>query len=95
MSMVESSDEPEVRKLSLRKRLGVVLFWIGLIIVAISSIPTIASALGTSVPDYVYLADFILVGIIVAIFGIAAALFPDGQPKEGVWVMMMSPFWGS
>ncbi|TFG32025.1 hypothetical protein EU528_04580 [Candidatus Thorarchaeota archaeon] len=93
--MDESSDEPEARKPSLRKRVGVVLFWIGLIIVAISSIPTIASALGTSVSNYAYLVDFMLIGIIIAIFGLAAALFPDGQPRKGVWIMMMSPFWGS
>jgi len=93
--MNESYEEPEARKPSLRKRLGAVIFWIGFIIVAISFIPTIASALGTSSMDYAYLTDFILLGIIIAIFGLAAALFPDGQPKKGVWIMMMSPFWGS
>jgi len=93
--MDESFDEPEVRKPSRRKQLGAVLFWIGFIIVAISFIPIIASALGTSVTNYRYVVDFMIVGVIIAIFGLFTALFPEGYTEEGTWIMKMSPFAGN
>jgi len=93
--MDESFDELEVRKPSRRKRLGAVLFWIGIIIVVVSIFTTISlSFLLPSSSEY--LGNMTLgIGIIFAIFGLIAALIPGGQGEDGTWIMMMSPFAGN
>ncbi len=93
--MNESHEEPIVKKKSLRKQLGKALFWIGFIIVAVSLIPSIAAAVGTPSTDYGFISDFVGTGILLAIIGLFAALFPEGHTEEGIWIIKMSPFAGS
>ena len=92
--MNESIEEPAKKK-SLRKRLGKAIFWIGFIIVAVSLIPSIAAAAGAPSTDYGFISNFVGAGILLAILGLFAALFPEGHTEEGTWIMKMSPFAGS
>ena len=93
--MDQSSEETEKKKASLRKRLGKVIFWIGFIVVAVSLIPSIATAVGAPSTDYGYVSNFIGVGILLAIVGLFTALFPEGHTEQETWIMKMSPFAGN
>ena len=87
--MNESVEEPKQKKKSLRKKLGPVIFCIGLIIVVVSILLTIpVSALPTSttyVPPNMALAF----GIVLTIYGLIAALYPDGHGEDWYWVAKM------
>jgi len=93
--MNETNEEPMVKKKSLRKRLGKVIFWIGFIIIAVSLIPSIATAVGAPSTDHRFISNFVGAGILLAILGLFTALFPEGYTEEGTWIMKMSPFAGN
>ncbi len=93
--MTESVEEPKQKKNFLRKRLGKVLFVIGFIIVAFSILSTIPIFVLPSRTSDASMNVGVGLGAILAIIGLFAALFPDGQSEEGAWIMMMSPYAGN
>ena len=87
--MNESVEEPKEKKKSLRKKLGPVIFCIGLIIVVVSILLTIpVSALPTSTPDG-SLNIVLGFGIVLIFYGFFASLFPDGKGEDWYWVAKM------
>ena len=81
MCMNESSEELIARRKPLRKRLGAPLFWTGCIIFVLSIIPNMIFG--------------IIIGLVLAISGLLAAIFGEGHREDWNWIMKLSPFPGS
>lgn len=96
--MNEKTKEGEARDASRRKRIGKVIFWLGVVLV----IATVLAPFVVSVLAYTgmevqlgfyesFLTPLFIFGIIMVILGIALALFP-GFSRDGLWIMMTGPF---
>ena len=84
----------------MRRLVGRILFWIGVIVigavivlgVAVISVSALAGS-NTLAVDYGNSAPpFLLIGILIMIIGLMMALFPDGFSRDGLWVLKLGPF---
>lgn len=88
--MIEVKEGP-VKK-SFRKRAGKLVFEIGMAIGIISlSITTIGSALPTVLSDGSAF-NWFGIGMIILMFGIILALYPEGHSRDAAWIMQVTPF---
>ena len=98
--MNESTEEMYTRKPSLRKRVGRVLFFLGLTIMIISLIgPTVHGLVFGLLTEVGYILNTMGIGVLFSVAGLLVALYPEGKRGENddgwSWTMMMSPFAGN
>ncbi|MGV9103553.1 MAG: hypothetical protein ACOC38_04445 [Promethearchaeia archaeon] len=96
--MNEETKEGEPTNNEWRKRLGKVIFWLGiLVVIAAIMAPFVVSVLafaGMNVqlgPYQSLVGPVLIFGVVMVIIGIALALFP-GFSEDGLWIMMTGPF---
>ena len=90
--MNEVTEQEPSKKVSLRKQLGRVLLCIGLVIIVVSILLTSqVSALPQTTSDGV--PDMGLgIGLVLTIFGLIAALFPEGHGEDWYWIAKMAHY---
>jgi uncharacterized membrane protein YhaH (DUF805 family) len=85
---------------TMRRRIGRILFWIGVMIigavtvlgVAIISVSALAGSSALLVSYRNSAIPALIIGILVMIVGLTAALLPDGFSEDGLWVLKLGPF---
>jgi hypothetical protein len=95
--------ETDIQQPSRRKRAGRVVFFIGLALLAVIivfslSVSIVSSYSGAEIPIANYSSITLLIfvlGLLLILAGLIAAILPEGPSKDGIWVMKMSPFAGT
>jgi len=99
MRMTEPQSKPDREMVSARRRIGKIMFLIGLIVVGM----TVASLVILSAAAYggydVQLTSYsnimtpiIVVGFLILLVGLALAVLPEGPSKDGLWVLKTGPY---
>lgn len=102
-NMNSQQEEIGVTYPSRRKRIGRVLFLVGIALIVIglvsSLLISVVSAYSGSVPptaSFEYVRLFLVIsGLLLVLAGLAAVLLPEGPSKDGLWVMKIGPLFGN
>jgi hypothetical protein len=100
--MTSPQEESTAEKQSRRKKLGRAALYIGFSIIignfiSSLSLPIAYFYLGAYTPESSYLNYSLLttiIGIALILVGLIAILHPKATSKDGVWIMMLSPYVG-
>jgi hypothetical protein len=98
--MHADNEEAETTRPSRRKRVGRMVFFIGLslllvVIVFSLSVSIVSSYSGTQIPASNYssiIALIFILGLILVVVGLTAIILPEGLSRDGVWAMKLGPF---
>lgn len=103
MNMNSQQEESEIVPPSRRKRIGRVVFLLGIALIVIglvsSLLISVVSAYSGSVPpmgNFGYIELFLVIsGLLLVLAGLAAVLLPEGPSRDGLWVMKIGPLFGN
>ena len=93
-------DIQEEKKLSKRRRLGKILFKVGLLFeffsIIFGGLIGLVSAIGVSQPLTWEMSNLlqypVLIGIFMIVVGLITWIIPEGMSEDGVWIMKVGPF---
>ena len=88
--MTQSNEEP--RKQSKRKRVGQALLVLGVNIIILSLVGVMIASAFPYLHSEGYVINWVGFGLLIVVFGLILALYPEGPSRDQAWIMKVTPF---